>query len=335
MAVSERAMVAAPPVPEGGPARVVVSGLEKSYGRRPAVRGVSFTLGCGVTALLGPNGSGKSSILRCLAGIQDWDRGSVAIDGQDVRDSPRRARALVGYMPERVAFPPEMRVRRYLHHAACMKGVPRPRRKSEVAGAMARADLEHVADRVINNLSKGYRQRVGLAQAILGDPPFLVLDEPMAGLDPINAWDVRDTLWDYGRSHAVLLSTHVLPEARVLSQQVLVLAQGQLLFDGSVVEAELSGSITRRWRVGVSGTTEAELHRAVRAAGARVVHTATNGPATSLVIDAEAPAMVDDLARAILARGWRLAHLEPMTDLIDAAFREAGLAPGSDRARKG
>jgi ABC-2 type transport system ATP-binding protein len=307
------------------PVRLAVDGLRKSYGKREAVKGVSFALTDGVTGLLGPNGAGKSTIIKCVTGILDWDAGDITVDGVDAADRPRAARARIGYMPERASFPPEMTVRSYLEYAARMKGVGRRAVDEAVATVLRQIDLEHMAERVIGNLSKGYRQRVGMAQAVIGAPPVLILDEPMAGLDPLNVWDIRDVLWEYGRDHLVLFSTHVLPEARVLCERIMVIAAGELAFDGGLVEAELEGAVTRRWRLGVSGPTPERLRAAVEDAGASVLHPTSNGTSTSLVIDAGSPVIVDALARAVLSEGWSLAHLEPMTDLIDSAFRQAGL----------
>jgi ABC-2 type transport system ATP-binding protein len=311
--------------PDPRPVRLAVAGLKKSYGQREAVKGVSFALTDGVTGLLGPNGAGKSTIIKCVTGILDWDAGDVTVDGVDANDHPRAARARIGYMPERASFPPEMTVRSYLEYAARMKGVARRSVEEAVAVVLRQVDLEHMAERVIGNLSKGYRQRVGMAQAVIGAPPVLILDEPMAGLDPLNVWDIRDVLWEYGRDHLVLFSTHVLPEARVLCERIMVIAAGEMAFDGSLVDAELSGSVTRRWRLGVSGPPADRLRAAVEGAGASVLHSTGNGVSTSLVVDAPSPAVIDALARTVLGEGWSLAHLEPMTDLIDSAFREAGL----------
>lgn len=305
--------------------RLAVRGLSKAYGSRPAVIDVSFDVGNGVTALLGPNGAGKSTILKSITGIQDWDAGEIVVDGVDARTDPRRVRTLVGYMPERAAFPSDIRVEAYLAHVARMKGVPRSARADEVSLAMDRLDLGPVSGRVVNNLSKGYRQRVGLAQAIIGDPPVLVLDEPLAGIDPLHVWDFRDVLWEYGRDHAIVLSTHMIPEARVLCESILVISAGSLVFDGSLVSAELTGSVTRRWRLGVSGPALPMLEGVLAGYGLEIVHAASNGPSNNLVVDAESPDLMHGLVRRILDEGWRLAHFEPMTDLIGAAFEEAGL----------
>ena len=305
--------------------RLAVDGLKKSYGKRPAVKGVTFALTDGVTGLLGPNGAGKSTIIKCVTGILDWDAGRITVDGVDAGDRPKAARGRIGYMPERASFPPELTVRSYLEYAARMKGVGRRGVDEAVAAVLRQIDLEHMAERVIGNLSKGYRQRVGMAQAVIGCPPVLILDEPMAGLDPLNVWDIRDVLWEYGREHLVLFSTHVLPEARVLCERIMVIANGELAFDGSLVDAELTGSVTRRWRLGVSGPSPERLKVVVEGVGASVLHSTSNGTSTSLVVDAGSPAIVDALARVVLGEGWSLAHLEPMTDLIDSAFRQAGL----------
>jgi gliding motility-associated transport system ATP-binding protein len=307
------------------PVRLAVDGLVKSYGKREAVKGVSFALTDGVTGLLGPNGAGKSTIIKCVTGILDWDAGRITVDGVDAGERPRAARARIGYMPERASFPPEMTVRAYLEYAARMKRVGRREVDEAVNRVLQQIDLEHMAERVIGNLSKGYRQRVGMAQAVIGEPPVLILDEPMAGLDPLNVWDIRDVLWEYGRDHLVLFSTHVLPEARVLCERIMVIAAGELAFDGTLVDAELEGAVTRRWRLGVSGPTPERLRAAIDGVGATVLHSTSNGRSTSLVVDAGSPAIVDALARMVLAEGWSLAHLEPMTDLIDSAFRQAGL----------
>jgi len=236
------------PVAPLAPPRLSVSGLTKSYGGRRAVAGVSFELGCGVTGLLGPNGAGKSTLIRCLAGLGAWDEGEVRIGGIDPSWRSRDARGRVGYMPERVSFPPEMRVEHYLRFAAEGKGIPRSGRRAAIAAALARAGLEEVRSRIIANLSKGYRQRVGLAQAMLGDPPILILDEPSAGLDPLHVIEIRAVLVDYAAARAVLVSTHSLDEVRRLCARVLVLSQGRLVYDGSTAGMAVGEELEHAFR---------------------------------------------------------------------------------------
>lgn len=312
---------------------VTVGNLTKLYGSRPAVREISFRIGKGVTALLGPNGAGKSTIIRCISGLLDWNRGEITVCGVDCRLDPQLARSKIGYLPERAAFPNDLRVATYLEYAAHMKKVPRVERAAAVELALEHLDLGPVAKRLVGNLSKGYRQRVGLAQALVGKPPVLVLDEPLAGIDPLHIWDFRDVLSAYASEHTILLSTHMIPEARILCDRVLVVSEGRLVYDGSLIGAELSGKVARRWRIGVLGPTLEELGRHVSAVGASIIYQAGSTTSNNLVIDAEDPQAVSDLVQLTIDQGWSVAHLEPLTDLIGAAFERAGLTP-ADQARR-
>jgi ABC-2 type transport system ATP-binding protein len=215
---------------------VSVSRLSKSYGSRPAVRDVSFEARPGVTGILGPNGAGKSTLLRCLAGLAGWDSGDVRIGGVDLARRPAEARRTIGYMPERVAFPVEMRVWQYLRFVAEMKGIAARKRAEAVEAALDRARLTESKSRIVGNLSKGYRQRVGLAQALLGDPPVLLLDEPSAGLDPLNVMEFRAVIRQCARDRTVLVSTHMLPEAQLLCDQAVVMSGGTVVYDGPTAD---------------------------------------------------------------------------------------------------
>ena len=215
-----------------GVASVVVEGLVKAYGARRALDGVGFTARAGVTGILGPNGAGKTTLLRCLAGITGWDEGRIVLGGVDAERHSGAARRMVGFMPENFAFPGEMRVEPYLHFVAAAKGIPKKERALAVEQALTRSGLEAIPRRVLANLSKGYRQRVGLAQAVLGEPPVMVLDEPTAGLDPLTVLEVREMLAGYGRASSVLLSTHTLSEARLLCDRLVVLGSGSVVYDG-------------------------------------------------------------------------------------------------------
>jgi len=242
-----RAGVEPAPAPPS-PALLTVSNLTKSYGARRAVDDVSFELRCGVTGLLGPNGAGKSTLIRCLAGLGGWDSGEVRIGGIDPAWRSRDARGRIGYMPERVSFPPEMRVGPYLRFAAEGKGIPRAERRAAVETALSRTGLDGVRSRIIANLSKGYRQRVGLAQAMLGDPAILILDEPSAGLDPLHVIEIRTVLQRYGEQRAVLVSTHSLGEAARLCRRVLVLSRGRLVYDGSTAGLAAGDELEQAFR---------------------------------------------------------------------------------------
>lgn len=211
---------------------VEARGLHKSYGPVTAVADLSFTVGRGeILGLLGPNGAGKSTALRMLIGFQYPDAGRVFLAGADVLHEGHRARASLGYLPESVPLYAEMPARRYLEFFAAVKEVPDIR--TEVARVVDRLDLGHVLHRPCGNLSRGYRQRVGLAQALLGDPAVLILDEPTSGLDPNQIRDFRVLLREVGREKAVLLSTHILPEALEVCDRILILSRGRMVAEGS------------------------------------------------------------------------------------------------------
>ena len=257
-----------PEAPVGDAAALLsVSHLTKSYGSRPAVRDVSFDAAPGVTGILGPNGAGKSTLMRCLAGLAGWDSGDVRIGGVDLARRTAEARRKIGFMPERVAFPLEMRVWRYLRFVAEMKGISARQRTEAVEAALGQAGLESARSRIVGNLSKGYRQRVGLAQALLGEPPVLILDEPSAGLDPLNAMEFRDVIRLCARDRAVLVSTHMLSEAPLLCDRVVVMSAGTLVFTGPTDEMIGAGvepttdAVEDAFRRAVLGTGSAGLER--------------------------------------------------------------------------
>ncbi len=213
---------------------ISVSNLVKSYGRSPAVRGISFDVKRGdVVGFLGPNGAGKSTTLRVIAGFLGMTSGSVTLDGHDVVTDAHAARKTIGYMPEAVPLYPEMRVAEYLAFRAELKGVRAKERRAFVDDAMAKASVTDKATTLIGSLSKGYRQRVGLADALVAKPPILILDEPTAGLDPNQILEVRALIKSLGRDHTVIVSTHILSEVEASCSRVLVLAKGKLVAAGT------------------------------------------------------------------------------------------------------
>lgn len=212
-----------------------VEHLVKDYGTVVAVRDLSFHVGRGeVVGFLGPNGAGKSTTLRILAGFLGATSGRVAIDGHDVGDEPLKARQAIGYMPEASPLYPEMRVREYLNFRAELKGVGRRGRRAAVDRAMQSAAATEMSDTLIQHLSKGYRQRVGLADALVSNPPLLILDEPTAGLDPNQIRDVRKLVRELGREHTILLSTHILSEVEATCDRAVVIDRGHLVGEGTI-----------------------------------------------------------------------------------------------------
>lgn len=212
-----------------------VQRLSKSYGSFRAVSDVSFHVERGeVVGFLGPNGAGKSTTLRMLAGFLGPSTGRIRIDGQDISDEPVLARQKLGYMPETCPLYPEMRVREYLDFRAELKRLPRKERARAVESVSEEVDILEVSEVLIRHLSKGFRQRVGLADALLGDPPVLILDEPTAGMDPNQIRQVRDLIRQRGDKHAILLSTHILSEVEATCSRALVIARGKLVASGSI-----------------------------------------------------------------------------------------------------
>jgi ABC-2 type transport system ATP-binding protein len=236
---------------------ITVSHLTKRYGAQTAVDDVSFDVGKGeVVGFLGPNGAGKTTTLRILAGFIGPTSGNVVIAGHDVVDEPFEARRAIGYMPEAVPLYPEMRVVEYLRFRAELKRVPRAARSDHVDDAMQKARVTEVAHRRIGHLSRGYRQRVGLADAIVARPPIVVLDEPTAGLDPNQIREARLLIRDLGRDHTVVVSTHILGEVEACATRVLLIHRGKLVAQGRTDEIRAMRSATAV-ELAVRGDTQA------------------------------------------------------------------------------
>lgn len=216
---------------------IEVEKLTKDYGTVVAVRDVSFRVGRGeVVGFLGPNGAGKSTTLRILAGFLGATSGSVRVNGFDLTEDSIGARRSLGYMPESSPLYPELRVREYLAFRASLKEVAAKERKRAVERAMDQAGVRHMSETLIGHLSKGYRQRVGLADALVASAPLLVLDEPTAGLDPNQIREVRKLVRALGEEHTILLSTHILPEVESVCRRAIVIDRGRLVAEGTLEE---------------------------------------------------------------------------------------------------
>lgn len=222
---------------------IEVSHLTKQYGNHLAVDDVSFTVADGqICGLLGPNGAGKSTIMNILTGYLSATSGQVTVAGHPLPEEADAAKACVGYLPEQPPLYPEMTVQEYLAFAAELKGVKKAERKEQVCRAARRTGLEAVLPRLIRSLSKGYKQRVGIAQALLGSPRLIILDEPTVGLDPAQVIEIRKLIRELGRAHTVILSSHILSEVQAVCQQILlILSKGHLAAAGSLEELTSDG----------------------------------------------------------------------------------------------
>ena len=275
---------------------IEVENLSKYYGSLAAVRDVSFRVGAGqVVGFLGPNGAGKSTTLRVLAGFVGASSGRVRIGGYDIESERLDALGVIGYMPETAPLYVEMRVTEQLRFRAELKGVGRTEgRKAiakEVSRVIERATITDVADVPIDELSKGYRQRVALADALLGSPPLLILDEPSAGLDPNQIREVRSLIRELGGEQTVLLSSHILPEIEATCSEVLVIDQGRLVAKGTIddIRREQAPAAVR---LVLSGDVETALvaieeHEVVE--NCRV----DEGPHTQLVVHLKSEVVID------------------------------------------
>ncbi len=226
---------------------IEVRELTKRYAAHTAVDCLSFSVKEGrIYGLLGPNGAGKTTTMNIITGYLAPSGGSVSIDGHDIFDEPAEAKKCVGYLPEQPPLYPSMTVREYLLFAAELKQIKSAEAPSEAERAMRETGLEDVSGRLIKNLSKGYRQRVGVAQALLGDPKIIILDEPTVGLDPKQIIEIRDLIRSLGQKHTVILSSHILQEVSAVCDHILILSHGKLVAQGTPEELQAlmnSGSV--------------------------------------------------------------------------------------------
>ena len=230
---------------------IEVSGLVKRFGAVEAVRGISFTIGEGeIVGFLGPNGAGKSTTMNILTGYISATEGSVRIGGHDILKQPDEAKRLLGFLPEQPPLYLEMTVEEYLRFVCKIKRTPPPY-EPQIARVCEKAGLTAMRRRMIRNLSKGYRQRTGLAQALIGEPRVVILDEPTVGLDPIQIVEIRSVIRELGKSCTVILSSHILPEVQAVCERVLMINEGKIVADGTVqsLSSTLTGHSTVTARV--------------------------------------------------------------------------------------
>lgn len=303
---------------------IEVEHLTKRYGSHLAVDDISFTVedGC-IYGLLGPNGAGKSTTMNILTGYLSATAGTVRVAGHDIAEEPKAAKACIGYLPEQPPLYQEMTVREYLLFVAELKGTKRRAdRLDAVESAAARAGLQGMERRLIRNLSKGYRQRVGIAAALLGEPQVIILDEPTVGLDPAQMIEIRSLIHDLGKTHTVILSSHILSEVQTVCDRVLIIAHGKLVAQGT--PEELAGQLAAR---GVISATAKGEREAVLAA-ARTVQglsdlrvTAEKGGEVSFTASAEAGRdLRGELSLALASAGCPVLSLSAESMSLEDVF---------------
>jgi ABC-2 type transport system ATP-binding protein len=314
---------------------IEVQHITKRYGRVTAVDDVSFRVERGeILGFLGPNGAGKTTTMRILTGYMPASEGRAMVAGYDVFDKPIEAKLRTGYLPETPPLYPDMTVREYLDFVGKIKGVPPRERKQRVASVMERTRVADMADRHCSKLSKGYRQRVGLAQALIHNPEVLILDEPTAGLDPKQIIETRDLIRGLAGDHTVVLSTHILPEVAQTCQRVVIINKGRVVAVDTPdnLTARLKGAATMYVQVdaggadagaalaSVPGVTRVASADQKAPAGPGVPPPASDSP---LSFEVESEPDVDvrrELARAIVTRGWGLLELRPVRMSLEDVF---------------
>jgi ABC-2 type transport system ATP-binding protein len=306
-----------------GNAMIRIENLVKTFGAKRAVDGVSFSVERGeVLGFLGPNGAGKSTTMRMITGFMPPSSGSVAVGGHDIGESPLEAKRIIGYLPENAAAYPDMTVRGFLEFAAELRGMKGEARRKAVARVVELCFLESVYGQSIDTLSKGYRHRTCLAQALIHDPEVLVMDEPTDGLDPNQKHEVRNLIRELGRSKAIVFSTHILEEVDAACTRAIIIDRGRIVANGTPEElramSELAGAVT----LAAPGAEEAKLG-ALAPAG-RVER--LNGMLRVYPRDKSAAA---ELARAVVElasrEGWKVEQLRTEEGQLDEVFRRITL----------
>jgi ABC-2 type transport system ATP-binding protein len=292
-----------------------VSGLVKSYGAQRAVDGISFSLPRGgVTGFLGPNGAGKSTTLRMVTGYLDPDAGDVRVAGHSIRTHPLEVKRRIGYLPELNPLYPDMYVREYLGFIAELHGLRD--RRTRVEEAIGATGLRPEAHKPVQHLSKGYRQRVGLAAALVHNPEVLVLDEPTSGFDPNQIADIRDLIRQLGRERTILFSSHILQEVEALCERVIILHKGRIVADSPLAAL----------RPGIGGRVALALDRAVGADAweglpAAETRAAEDGRSWTFTSD-DPDAMARALMERCLSHGLKIVSLRTDAGTLEEVFRE-------------
>jgi ABC-2 type transport system ATP-binding protein len=304
---------------------IEVQHLTKRYGRVTAVDDLTFKVERGeILGFLGPNGAGKTTTMRILTGYMPATDGKAMVAGFDVFDQPIEAKQRTGYLPETPPLYPEMTVREYLQFVARIKikGVSRSERRARVQNAMRRTRVDDMANRHCGKLSKGYRQRVGLAQAILHNPEVLILDEPTAGLDPKQIIETRELIKELAGTHTIILSTHILPEVSQTCERVVIINKGRMVAvdTPSNLTAKLRGSETIYVQVDAAGQDGSEVLRSVPGVTAVSVADRDNGLTGYEVSSEKGRDIRRDLARAVVTRDWGLLELRPARMSLEEIF---------------
>lgn len=303
---------------------IKVENLTKRYAGVTAINNLSFEVGKGeIVGFLGPNGAGKSTTMRILSCFMPATAGRASIAGFDVFEQSREARSRIGYMPENVPLYPEMRVTEYLNYRGALKGVTGRRLKERVGDVKELCSLKDVENRIIGTLSKGYRQRVGLADALVHDPDLLILDEPTIGLDPNQIRHVRNLIKNLGRHHTILLSTHILPEVEMTCSRVMIINKGKI--EASDTPQNLLDQLRTAGGVRIEARTGADngVEQLSKIAGVKDVGVEQDGEWSVFLMRVESGSDVREEAWSLaVERGWTVRELSRRKATLEDVFVE-------------
>jgi ABC-2 type transport system ATP-binding protein len=314
---------------------IEVQALTKHYGPVTAIRDVSFAVAPGsIVGFLGPNGAGKSTTMRILSCFMPASSGTARVAGYDVFRDSMEVRKRIGYLPENVPLYPDMRVAPYLDFVAEVKGVSRAQRKGRVADVMDRCLITDVQGRLIGKLSKGYRQRVGLAQAIVSDPQVLILDEPTIGLDPRQITEIRSLIKSLTGDHTVILSTHILPEVSMVCGSVIIINRGSVVAQGPIDTLVEQFFPTSRVQVQIGGAPDDAVREGLRSiAGVLAVTDGTGESGGYMVESAPGRDVRGEIFRLAAARAWELRELRRVGTTLEEVFMR--IVAGEETALEG
>jgi ABC-2 type transport system ATP-binding protein len=301
---------------------IKVEGLTKRYARHVAVDHISFSVEKGqIVGFLGPNGAGKTTTMRMLTCFMPSTDGTAEVAGYNVQTHPMEVKRRIGYLPETPPLYPEMEVGEYLDFVARIKNIPKAGRQARINEVMERCAIADVRNRETAKLSKGYKQRVGLAQAIIHNPDVLILDEPTSGLDPQQIMETRALIKELAGDHTIILSTHILPEVEQICERVVIIAKGKLVATDTVANLTTNLRGVETIQVGIEGASDANvLETLERIAGVQKVTAQDGGRFT---IEAEKEKRVrPEVARAVVQAGWELSELHGVHMSLEDIFLE-------------
>jgi ABC-2 type transport system ATP-binding protein len=302
---------------------IELKNVTKKYGQNYAVRDVSFRIEKGeIVGFLGRNGAGKTTTMNIVTGYISSTEGIVTVDGFDILKNPREAKQRIGYLPELPPLYPDLTVEEYLSFACRLKGVGKAEMAKQVDRVLETANVSDVKKRLIGNLSKGYRQRVGLAQALCGHPEVIILDEPTVGLDPRQIMDFRNTIKELGKDHTVILSSHILNEVADVCEKVIIIDKGRIVKQESL--KNLTQGLKERPRVLVrlTGTEEAGQKLLKNIPGATAVESAgqKEAGAFDFVVEGAGKDLREDIYEAVKSSALRILLMQPVSQTLEDIF---------------